>query len=238
MRGSVVPVVLVLVLVGGCGVVAGDGGGVARGALAASGVPSAGSTGAAFDRNAASHRVKAALIGQRSLVTVGGPAVAMDEDDVGYRTSHYCNLDVVGVSGLSHIAHGRKWDVRGFFVYQTVHGYGNITGAAAVAATSRNAQQCQSYELRYTQGADRVEILDVVDLGQVPGVEAAYGRCVRFVRLPPDNRPPFFSRDAFLARSNLLSNVSVSFGSTVATSKAKLVQIVPIAAEALAAVPG
>jgi hypothetical protein len=93
MRRSVVPVLMTLALVAGCGAVPGTGNRVARGGLPSSPAPSspAPSPTASFDRAAVSARAKAASIGHGALLKVGGPSRAEDEPEAGYRTSHYCD---------------------------------------------------------------------------------------------------------------------------------------------------
>jgi len=60
----------------------------------------------------------------------------------GFRT--HCNLEVTGVSSFWHVEHGRKWTAAHCSSSRPRRPR-NITGADAVAATRRNAEQCQPY---------------------------------------------------------------------------------------------
>jgi len=231
MRTTILAGLFVLALASGCGTAAFDRPeAVAR---RASATPSAQASSAPpFDREALSERVKKALMAPGAMVNVGVAVKPEDEFDAGYWTSDYCNLRVIGEGDYNHVVHARTWTARGLAVYDTAHGYGNITGKDAVAATRRNAQNCTTYESRYSNGTVKSELLDVVDLGAVAGVDDAYGRCEKRTY---DKDAPVFACTAYLGRGNLLSSVVVYFGDTAASSLAKLRQIVPIAAAALAA---
>jgi len=231
MRTTILAGLLVLALAGGCGTALDRPDALARRAAA---TPSAQASSAPpFNRAALAERAKSVLMAPDAMVNVGVVVKPEDRLEAGYWTSDYCNLRVIGEGDYNiHVSHGRNWLSPGITVYNTAHGYANITGAAAVDATRRNAQNCATYDGRYYNGTVKYELLDVVDLGAVAGVEDSYGRCERRTF---DNSPPVFACVAYLGRGQLLSNIVVYFGSSAASALAKLRQIVPIAAAALAA---
>jgi hypothetical protein len=230
MRTTIFAGLFVLALAAGCGTTLDRPDAVARGTTAA---PSAqASSGPPFDRGALSERVKKALMAPGAMVNVGVAVKPEDELDAGYTTSEYCNLRVLGEGVYNHVAHLRSWGSSSITVYHTAHGYHDITGKDAADATRRNAQNCTTYEIRYSDGPAKFELLDEVDLGTVAGVESAYARC--FKRTSGTDQPSI-GCEAHLGRGKLLSNILVYSGGTVASASAKLRQIVPIAAAALAA---
>jgi hypothetical protein len=230
MRTSIVVGMLVVTLVGGCGTVGGAPESVARGlGPSLSPTPSA----PPFDREALANRVKKAMMPAGALIAAGGPTnIEAEAFDTSDKTSEHCNLIVLGVGTYTHVSHRRKWANRAMTVYQNGHGYGNMTGAAAVDATRRNAQNCQSYEYRYSDGIVKFDLLGVVELGQVPGADGSFALCEKHTY---EKYPVAFGCVAYLSRGSLLSVLTVFSGETAASSQAKLLQIVPIAAAALAA---
>jgi hypothetical protein len=230
MRTTIIGGLLVLALAGGCGTVVDRPDAVARGASAAPSAPA--SSAPPFDREALSARVKKALMAPAAMVSVGVVGRPEDELDANYTTSEYCNLRVIGEGTYSHVAHLRSWSSSSATVYQTAHGYNGLTGKDAVDATRRNAQNCTTYEVRYSDGRVKFELLNEVDLGTVAGADAAYGRCYKRT---PDTGSASIACEAHFSRGDLLSNILVYSGGTAASASAKLRQIVPIAAAALAA---
>jgi hypothetical protein len=230
MRTRFVAALAAVALAGGCGTALDRPEAVARPAAA---LPSTGTpSGAAFDREAFSERVKKVLMAPGALVGVGVAAKPQDEFDADYTTSDYCNLSVVGEGPYSHVAHLRAWRSQSITIYNAAHGYDTITAKEAVDSTRRHAENCASYVARYSTGTVKYELLDVVDLGSAAGVDDRYGRCEKRTF---DNDPPLIACVAYLGRGKLLSQVTVYHGGTAASATAKLLQIVPIAAAALAA---
>ncbi|GAA1035899.1 hypothetical protein GCM10009557_45180 [Virgisporangium ochraceum] len=230
MRTRILTGLFVLAFTAGCGTILDQPDTVARPASVEPSAPA--SSAPPFDRDTASARVKKILMAPGAMVNVGVVGKPEDELDTTYTTSEYCNLRVLGEGTYNHIAHLREWSSPGITVYQTAHGYGTLTGRDAVEATRRNAQNCTTYEIRSADGRIKIELLDQLDLGTVAGVEASYGRCYR--RSSPTETPTI-ACEAHLGRGTLLSNILVYSGGTVASASAKLRQIVPIAAAALAA---
>lgn len=230
MRTTILAALAVLAFAAGCGTVLDQPETVARRATAEPGASA--SSAPPFDRDAASARVKKILMASGAMVNVGVVGKPVDELDTTYTTSEYCNLRVLGEGTYNHISHLREWSSPGITVYQNAHGYSGLTGRDAVEATRRNAQNCTTYEVRSADGRITFELLDQVELGTVAGVEASYGRCYR--RSSPTETPTI-ACEAHLGRGTLLSNILVYHGGTVASASAKLRQIVPIAAAALAA---
>jgi hypothetical protein len=230
MRTTIFAGLFVLALTSGCGTVLDQPDAVARRASAA---PSATASSAPpFDREALSARVKKVLMAPGAMVSVGVVGRPEDELDATYTTSEYCNLRVLGEGTYSHVAHLRSWGSSSVTVYQTAHGYDGLTAKDAVDATRRNAQNCTTYEVRYSDGRVKFELLDEVDLGTVAGVDGAYARCHKRTS---DTGQSSIACEAHLGRGKLLSDILVYSGGTVASASAKLRQIVPIAAAVLAA---
>jgi hypothetical protein len=154
------------------------------------------------------------------------------------RTTIFAGLFVLALAGGCGTAldrpdaHLRSWTSSSIAVYHTAHGYNDITGKDAVDATRRNAGNCTTYEVRYSDGPVKFELLDVVDLGTIPGIDGSYGRCHKQTSATD---PSAIACEAHLGRGKLLSNILVFSGGTVASASAKLLQIVPIVAAALAA---
>jgi hypothetical protein len=230
MRTTIFAGLFVLALAGGCGTALDRPDAVARRVSATPSAPA--SSAPQFDRQAFSERVKKVLMAPGAMVNVGVVGKPEDELDSGYTTSEYCNLRVLGEGVYNHVAHLRHWSASSIGVYHTAHGYNDITGKDAVDATRRNAGNCTTYEIRYSDGPVKFELLDVVDLGTITGVDGSYGRCYKRT---DGTDPPAIGCEAHLGRGNLLSNILVYSGGTVASASAKLRQIVPIAAAALAA---
>jgi hypothetical protein len=230
MRTTIFAGLVLLALAGGCGTPLDRPDAVARRTTTAPSAPA--SSGPPFDREALSERAKKTLMAPGAMVNVGVAVKPEDEMDVKVRTSDYCNLHVINEGVSTHVAHLRSWRARSITVVAVGHGYDATTGKDAVDATRRNAQNCTTYEVRYSDGTGRFELLDVVDLGTVAGVDDAYARCDKRTF---DPAPPVIACSAFLGRGKLLSSVTVYYGGTVASASAKLREIVPIAAAALAA---
>jgi hypothetical protein len=75
------------------------------------------------------------------------------------------------------------------------------------------------------------DLLGVVEYATPGGVEESYGRCMRETYPSGVQRVVCF---AYLGRGNLLSILFVTAGQDEAAGRAKLLQIIPIAAAALA----
>jgi hypothetical protein len=230
MRTTIVAGLFVLALASGCGTALDRPDAVARRVSATASAQA--SSAPPFDRAALAERVKKALMAPGALVNAGVAVKPEDELDVFYPTSNFCNLVVIGEQRLNHVAHLRAWRSRNITVFHTAHGYDKITGKEAVDATRRHSENCKTYEQRYSNGTGKFEILDVVDLGPVAGVDDSFGRCQRSTF---DTDPPQIACLAYLGRGKLLAEVVVYYRNTVASASAKLREIVPIAAAALAA---
>ena len=231
MRMSIVAGVLAMTAVAGCGTSLGRPEGVAR-RVAASATPAASPSPRPFDRQATAARLKKVLMPAGALVPVGGAsAIDKEEFDADYLTSDYCGVGITSI-GNSRVMHRRVWENDEMWVANLVHGFGGITGAAIVDASRRNAQTCQTYEFTYSDGLYKYKLLDVVELGQVPGTDDAYGRCKENTGPQGDS---WFTCTAHLSRGDLLTEVVVATGGNVANNKAKLLQIVPIAVASLVA---
>jgi len=185
-----------------------------------------------FDREALSARVKTVLMKPDAMVGLGVEAKQDDHFDTGEPTSEYCNEALYGGSKYRHVAHLRVWQTSNTTVYNYAHGYGQTTGKDAVADTRRSAQTCTTFSSPHALNEWKFELLDVVDLGAIAGVDDSYGRCER---LTVGNNPPQIVCEAYLGRGQLLSKIMVFAGDTVPLASARLRLIVPIAAAALAA---
>jgi hypothetical protein len=233
MRTTIVAALFVLALAGGCGTALDRPGAVARRAGAAASPSAVRSSSPPFDRAALSARVQKVLVAPGALVGVGVVTKPEDELDADYKMSDYCNLTVPGETRSDGVVHIRSWQSRSIVVYNAAFGYDTITAIEAVASTRRHAGNCTSYERRFDGGTVKVELLDVVDLGSVAGIDDGYARCERRT---VNNDPAFVACMAFLGRGKLLSTLNVWHGGgTAASTTTMLLQIVPIAAAALAA---
>jgi hypothetical protein len=230
MRATIFAGLFVLAFAAGCGTVIDRPDAVARRVSATPSTPA--SSGPPFDRTALAERVKKVLMAPGALVKQGVAVKPEDELDAFYPTSNFCNLMVIGEGRLNHVAHLRAWRSPSITVFHTAHGYDKITGKDAVDATRRYSQNCTTYEQRYSGGFIKYEILDVVDLGAVASVDDSFGRCERRTF---GTDPPQVACIAYLGRGKLLADVTVYYRNTVASASAKLREIVPIAAAALAA---
>jgi hypothetical protein len=227
-RTAIVVGLFAAMLTSGCGNVLDEPGAVARPVA-----PNAAASAPPYDRDAQSARVKKALIETGAMASVGVGGEREDKLDVSETTSQYCNLRVLGEGTYSHVAHSRSWRSWSVAVYQTAHGYNTLTGKEAVDATRRNAHNCTTYEIRYSDGSRvRFDLLDEIDLGTIAGVDASYARCFKQTS---DTDPPSIACEAYLGHDTLLTDILVYSGDTVASASATLRQIVPIAAAALAA---
>lgn len=226
---AVLVVVAVLGLGAGCDSAVDDPG---VGARPMSAAPSGSGSSASFDREGLSARARKALIAPDALARVSVAAKPEDRFDGEFATSDYCRKSVPGEDAGSHVAHQRAWRNSTLAVFNTTHGYGSISGKDAVEATRANAQNCQTYDGTIGTSKVKHELVSEVSLNDLPGIDASYARCEL---LTFENEKPRIGCVAYLARGALVSSVTVLYADLVYATQDKLVEIVPIAADALIA---
>ena len=232
MRARTLVLLLAVLSLSGCA--AGEG--HARSVAPSSpGPASAGPSGDGFHREDVSELVKKALMAREALVGVGIPGNSRDDLDEDFPTSAFCGLVPANEGRTGHVAHERNWAATDFLVSNTAHIYYRKTGAEAIAEARDNSQRCETYSLRYASGDTAVvHVLAPVEFPTPAGVDASFGRC--FTE-KAEGYDPEISCAIYLGRKQMAS-VVLLYGAPVgaeAAIRAKLLQIVPIAAAALAA---
>jgi hypothetical protein len=229
--------VLAAVMLAGCA--SGNGDGVAR--QVARPTPTATpSSKPPFDRDVLSAQTKRVLMAQAALLNVGGPTRAAENLDGDFLLTRLCGAYPNQEGRTGHVAHERVWTTNAFVVSNVAHGYHLKTGVEAVDEARAAAEKCPSFHSNYftmytdarADDNDNIgyDLLGVVEFATPGGVEESYGRCMKETYPSGTQRVVCF---AYLGRGNLVSVLFVTAGLDEAAGKAKLLQIVPIAAAAL-----
>jgi hypothetical protein len=186
-----------------------------------------------FDRAQVAEQTKRVLMAHGALVAVGAPGRGRDVLDGEYGTSDFCNQTVRNEGRSGHVAHLRGWKTSGLEIVSTAHGFNVRTGAQAVADARANSAKCKTYQQNYQDGLTvKYELLDVVDLGAVAGVDDSFAICDKRTL---SNGNSNVACSAYLGRNHLASVVKVYVPAQVSTARSKLLRVVPIAAAALTA---
>jgi hypothetical protein len=234
LRWAVVVFGSILVLAAGCGSSGKQPSKAAAQPSASASAPAPSATASTpppFDRASLSEQLKGVLIAQNGLVKLGGPSKTTDDFDGQYPSSDFCGQSARNEGRSGHVAHMRLWKGNGFDAVHVAHGFNGRTGAEAVAEARANAAQCKTYQQKYSDGISvKYDLLDVVDLGTVTGLDASFAICDKRAH---SNGYSNVACTAYLGRKQFVSVVSLQLTSSVSAAKAKLLQVVPIAAAAL-----
>jgi len=236
-RASIIVAVVGLTLLAGCGAAADDPRTLARRAKPSPSAATA-STAPALERDAVAARARAAVPKPDAYRSLGLPSTyEREEYDDSYATTDACNMTVVGENKLSHVAHAVTWQASNLFLSHLVHGYTRLAGKDAVEAVRRNATNCTTWTVRYTDGEATFTAIETFDVGPVTaGAEASYAACYR--ELFTDSGNEWVYCTAYVAKGPLVARVSLTTydkGTSTARARAKLNQALPVAVAALAA---
>jgi hypothetical protein len=131
-------------------------------------------------------------------------------------------------------AHLRLWKTSSFNISHISHGYNLKLGKEAVDEARSLSKLCTTYEKVYSDvGKIKHDLLDIVDLGVVAGVDDHFAICDK--RTYDSNGRTYAACSAYLGRNHFLAQLTITVLADVAAARTKLTQVVPIAAATLVA---